>query len=99
MLKGEKCYLRAIEPEDLETLYLWENDPEIWHMSNTLVPFSKMVLSAYIETAHLDIFTTKQVRFMICLPDNTPIGCIDLFDYQYFESYQYSESYQHFDQD
>lgn len=43
--------------------------------------FSKMVLSAYLETAHLDIFTTKQVRFMICLPDNTPIGCIDLFDY------------------
>lgn len=82
MLLGEKCYLRAIEPEDLETLYLWENDPEIWHMSNTLVPFSKMVLAAYLETAHLDIFTTKQVRFMICLPDNTPIGCIDLFDYE-----------------
>ncbi|HRH03325.1 MAG TPA: GNAT family N-acetyltransferase [Bacteroidia bacterium] len=82
MLKGEKCYLRAIEPEDLEVLYRWENDPEIWLLSNTLVPFSKMVLSAYLETVHLDIFTTKQIRFMICLLDNTPVGCIDLFDYE-----------------
>ena len=33
--------LRALEPEDVELLYTWENDHLIWQVSNTLIPFSR----------------------------------------------------------
>ena len=79
-------HLRAPEPEDLELLYRWENDPEIWSISNTLAPFSRFVLKQYLENAQHDIFELKQARFMIDLTgsDNLPvitIGTIDLFQF------------------
>ncbi len=81
MLNGKLISLRALEPEDLELLYVWENDTEIWHLSNTLVPFSKKILKTYLEQAHHDIYTTKQLRLMICDLSGKAIGCIDLFDF------------------
>jgi len=41
--------LRALEPEDLEILYAWENDMNIWHLSNTLIPFSKSTLNNILK--------------------------------------------------
>lgn len=80
-LKGEHIYLRALEPTDVDTLYAWENNPAIWRVSNTLAPFSKFVLEQYLVNAHEDIFTTKQIRLMICLHANIPVGTIELFDF------------------
>jgi diamine N-acetyltransferase len=80
-LKGEHIFLRALEPSDLEMLYYWENDPAIWRVSNTFAPFSRFVLEQYLVNAHEDIFTSKQVRLMICLQDNKEIGTIELFDF------------------
>lgn len=77
--------LRALEPEDLATLFRWENDTETWNVSDTLTPFSKHVLAQYLENAHLDIYTTKQFRFIIF--ENTtlsPVGTLDLFDFDPF---------------
>ena len=31
--------LRALEPTDLDVLYRWENDEELWHTSATITPF------------------------------------------------------------
>lgn len=61
--------LRALEPEDLEILYQWENDPKIWQSGHTLTPFSRFVLKQYLENSHLDIYQTKQLRFIIELID------------------------------
>jgi diamine N-acetyltransferase len=81
-LAGESIILRAPEPEDLDLLYLWENDTDVWHVSNTLTPFSRYTLKNYIENSHLDIFEAKQLRLMIELKDSfTTIGTIDLFDF------------------
>ncbi len=30
LLKNDLFYLRALEPEDLEILYKWENDSSVW---------------------------------------------------------------------
>ncbi|MFH2141525.1 MAG: GNAT family N-acetyltransferase [Bacteroidota bacterium] len=82
ILESQRIKLRAIEPEDLELFYLWENNPDIWRVSNTLVPFSKFILRKYIENSHLDIFQTKQTRFMIVqIQTQKTIGTIDLFDF------------------
>ena len=80
-MKGEHIYLRALEPNDLEVLYHWENNPAIWKVSNTFAPFSKFVLEQYLVNAHEDIFTAKQIRLLICSIDNTPIGTIELFEF------------------
>jgi len=76
--------LRALEPADIDLLYQWENEPSIWHLSNTLTPFSRFALEQYVLNAGDDIFTAKQVRMMIDVHNAEPvktIGCIDIFDF------------------
>lgn len=85
ILENEIIKLRAPEPEDVEVLYEWENSTDIWHLSNTLTPFSKYTLKKFIENSHIDIYTSKQTRFIIELKnENQPIGAIDLFDFDPF---------------
>ena len=81
MLVGENIRLRALEPEDLDLFYKWENDSSIWKISQTYKPFSRYLLKRYLENAHKDIFTVKQLRLMI-ERDGVAIGTIDLFDYE-----------------
>ncbi|MBN1131858.1 MAG: GNAT family N-acetyltransferase [Bacteroidales bacterium] len=87
LLQNKEIELRAPEPEDLETLYLWENDPSVWHVSNTLVPVSRYVLKKYLEEAGKDIYEMKQLRLMIQKTENKePVGAIDLFEYDPFHN-------------
>ncbi len=78
--------LRAPEPEDIDLLYEWENDPTIWELSNTLVPISRLTIEQFIQDSRLDIYQTKQFRYMIDLISNKKkaIGTIDLFDFDPF---------------
>lgn len=48
LLSNDRVRLRALEPEDLELLYRWENDPELWEVGNTLAPYSRYILKEYI---------------------------------------------------
>ncbi len=84
-LEGKLLTLRPLEPSDLDILYLWENDPENWQVSQTITPFSKNVLQKYLESSSLDIFQIKQLRLVISLTESKrPIGFIDLFDFDPF---------------
>ena len=77
--------LRALEPEDLELLYDWENDMSNWLISNTMSPFSRFTLKRYLENSHKDIYETGQLRLMIdYTAENKTIGTIDLFDFDPF---------------
>lgn len=86
ILQNEVVRLRAPEFSDLDLIYEWENNPEIWLISNTITPFSKYVLKKYLETAHLDLYQSKQLRLMIDAKNTEDalyptIGSIDLFDF------------------
>ncbi len=84
-LAGENLELRALEPEDLEILYKWENNADTWNVSDTLVPISRYILKKYLENSHKDIYETRQLRLIIQLSDSSrPIGAIDLFDFDPF---------------
>lgn len=84
-MKYKEISLRALEPEDLELLYEWENNASNWIISNTVVPFSKYTLKRYLENSHKNIYETGQLRLMIDhIPDNTTIGTIDIFDFDPF---------------
>ena len=84
-LEHKNIRLRAIEPEDLDLLYKWENDTSVWYLSNTLIPFSKFTLSQYIESARQDIYEAKQLRLIIEFKaEKRPVGAIDLFEFDPF---------------
>ncbi len=57
--------LRALEPEDLELLYEWENNRSYWAVSNTITPYSKYTLKRFLENSHKTIYETGQIRLMI----------------------------------
>ncbi|AMA49593.1 MULTISPECIES: GNAT family N-acetyltransferase [Flavobacterium] len=81
-LKGEKIFLRALEPEDLSFIYKIENEETIWEVSNTQTPYSRFLIKQYLENADQDIYQAKQLRLAICeLGVYKPVGLIDLFDY------------------
>lgn len=78
-LKGEKCFLRALEPRDTDWLFKWENNPENWLVSGTTTPFSRNDLENYIRGIR-DVYSDKQLRLLICT-EQQPVGAIDLFDF------------------
>ena len=81
-IENKVVKLRALEPGDLELLYICENNQDNWELRNTLTPFSKYTLKEYIKNSHLDIFTTKQLRLVIeSIDEKKAVGFIDLFDY------------------
>jgi len=83
-LQNEVIVLRALEPDDIELLYRWENDEEIWTVSHTIVPFSRHTLALYIQNSYQDIYESKQLRMMIDTPLGKTAGAIDLFDFDPF---------------
>ena len=83
-LESGQVVLRAIEPEDLDLLYEWENDTSLWELSNTRAPFSKQVLAQYLKNTSRDIYEQKQVRLIIQVEGNRPVGAVDLFDIDLF---------------
>ncbi len=87
MIEDDSIVLRALEPEDIDLLYDWENDMKIWVVSNTLTPFSKYQLKQYIENSKLSLYQTKQLRLIIEAKnkkESFPVGMIDLFDFDPF---------------
>lgn len=82
MLSSSRMTLRAPEPIDVDTLYRWENDPDVWCVGNTIAPYSRKQLWEYIDTYEADIFKSRQLRFMIELNEGkVPVGTVDLFDF------------------
>ncbi len=83
MLQKKSIKLRAVEPEDIDFLFHLENKPELWHVSQTLVPFARFDVEQYVFSINKqDPFAAGQVRFIIELAQNNDtkvIGAIDLF--------------------
>jgi len=87
ILENNTIRLRALEPEDLKLLYKWENNSDIWEVSHCQKPFSLFVLKQYLESSHLDIYESKQLRLVIELKEkDEAIGLIDLFDFDPFHN-------------
>lgn len=81
-LSNGNISLRALEPDDVELLYRWENDSTVWKVSNTHTPVSKFILASYIKSADKDIWECKELRLIIEDEQNIPVGTIELFDFE-----------------
>ena len=80
-IEGNLCRLRALEPEDLDAMYGWENDTDSWRVSGTVAPFSRHVLSRLIDEQQFDIYATRQMRLVIESLDSTAVGAVDMFEF------------------
>lgn len=71
--------MRALEPSDLDALYLWENDTEIRSYGSAMAPYSRAMLWDYINSYDADPFHAGQLRLMIDAGGKTA-GAIDLYN-------------------
>ncbi|MFI3293602.1 MAG: GNAT family protein [Rikenellaceae bacterium] len=89
--------LRALEPEDLDLVYVWENDPSDWEHSATRIPYSRHQLRQFIESQSQDLRSSEgQIRLIVCCTkmetlrgENTiqcgdAIGMVDIFEYDHY---------------
>lgn len=74
--------LRAIEPEDLDTMYSIENDRSIWNVSVTNVPYSKQTILNYISNSVSDIYVDRQVRMMVENIYGEIVGIVDIVNFE-----------------
>ena len=81
-IEGTACRLRALEIEDIEAMYGWENDTEVWRVSGSVAPFSRNVLRRLIDEQRFDIYATRQMRLVIeCATSGEAVGAVDLFEF------------------
>ena len=80
ILQGTKCRLRSVVSSDADTILLWENDPELAPYSDPHEPYTLSDIEQFIASEQLGFKANGQLRLII-EADNTPIGAIDLFDY------------------
>jgi diamine N-acetyltransferase len=76
--------LRALEPDDVELLYYWENESSVWRVSNVHAPISKYMLANYIKSSDRDIWESRELRLVIETVDCNPVGTVELFDFDPF---------------
>lgn len=72
MERGE-VRLRALEPEDVDRLYIWENDRDMWPFGGTRAPLSRHQLWEYATNYDANPFAAGQLRLIIehaTAPDN-----------------------------
>lgn len=83
-IEGAHIRLRAVEPEDVELMYRWENDATVWAVSGTIVPFSRHTLRRFLDEQQFDLTQTRQQRLIIECSDGRAVGALDLFEYDSF---------------
>ncbi|MBR5196892.1 MAG: GNAT family N-acetyltransferase [Alistipes sp.] len=79
-LSADRCSLRALEPSDLELLYFWENDPEVWRVTSCGSPVSRERIAQFIVEQNYDIFASKQMRLVVEV-DGMAVGTVDIIDF------------------
>lgn len=82
MLSNETVSLRAVEPSDLDMLYMLENDTDAAECSFGTAPLSRHMLWQYIENYSADIHAGGEIRFIIVEnASGQSVGTIDISDY------------------
>ena len=75
------CRLRALEPQDVDLLYVWENDVEVWCVSGTIAPLSYERIARFVEEQSYDLNTTRQMRLIVEV-EGRAVGSVDIFDFE-----------------
>lgn len=81
-LENENILLRTLEPEDLDDMYRWENDSELWKYGSTIAPYSRFALRDYLAGSVNGLVQCRQLRLVaVDKNSNRSMGTVDLYDY------------------
>lgn len=81
-IEGKITRLRAVEPEDIDRMYRWENDYDVWLVSGTIAPFSRKQIERFVERQQDADILGGQLRLIIeTRAESKAVGAVDLFDY------------------
>ena len=69
-----------MEPSDIESIYLWENDPEVWRVSGTTAPLSLQRIAQFIEEQSYDLYATRQMRLIVECKE-IAVGTLDIVEF------------------
>ena len=72
-------HLRALEPSDVDRLYIWENNPDMWRYGFSPAPLSRHQIWDYVEKYDANPLAQGQLRLMIDTGNDT-VGTLDLYD-------------------
>lgn len=76
-----KIRFRAPEPEDVDTLYIWENDETNWPYGMIKAPVSRYTLSEWIRNMSDNPLKDGQLRLIAVDESNgESIGAVDLYN-------------------
>lgn len=76
----DHIYLRAPEPEDVDRLFLWENDSEDGlHGHWARAPLSRFQIWEYVNSYDANPTTQDGLRLMVVCGGET-VGTVDLYD-------------------
>lgn len=78
-MKSDLVHLRPVQITDQALVYHWENNPEIWAVSERDAPYSQSEIQDLIASS-MNFEETKQMRWIILETDTSrPIGAVDVF--------------------
>ena len=80
LLHSGPTRLRALQPEDVNHMAAWENDPTHWQVTGTVAPYSRQALEA-LCSGHQDLYTAGQLRWII-EEEGCAVGAVDLYEFQ-----------------
>jgi len=72
--------LRPVKSEDFPLIFEWENNPEMWPISETPGPFDEATISEFIAMSG-SLKSHGQERWVIFDLNKRPVGLVDLFSF------------------
>ncbi|MDE7411707.1 MAG: GNAT family N-acetyltransferase [Paramuribaculum sp.] len=73
--------LRALEPDDVDALYRWENEADVTESGLYRAPMSRELLMDYARNYNPDVFAAGQLRLIIeDRATGDRVGAIDLYE-------------------
>lgn len=78
MIENESVLLRAPEPDDVDSIFLWENDrPEA-----DSEPVSRFNVWQYVQNYDGNIYTAGELRLVVVdKTDGRAVGLVDLYEF------------------
>lgn len=74
--------LRAPEKDDVDRIFLWENDPGVYEVLPYEAPVSRLQVWEYVQNYNADPFSTHELRQMIYNTEsNQTVGYLDIFQF------------------
>ena len=79
-LRGERVILRSVDIDDVQTILMWENDPDLEPFSDPHDPYTEEQIVDFVVSQQVGFEANGQIRLMICVAGRA-VGAVDIFDY------------------